>query len=306
MSTAKAPLGRRGSNSRVVEGSHETPAFCRRGPADPPDPRRHDSLHRRQRGVDQACARHRAARGSKRAGFAGSSRDGAGFGPRRCAEMWELLPPLHFEGPFDLSLPKEMASRRRTSTSGTHNYAFSVNNRGLRRPAAARRGPVPTLVLCRRNDWITPLAKSEEIASRIPGRRLEVFESERPHADGRGEQWFLAFARSFLASGCVANWGCKPLGPGEHDAVGQHARGHRQPRRLSAAHGARRLRPPSDEDVKPGQRLLRRNGVQRSDAARGRLRVRAGDDLPLAPSFTNPSLWRCVPGSAFAPHSWPP
>jgi amidase len=29
-------------------------------------------------------------------------------------------------------------------------------------------------------------------------------------------------------------------------------------------------------------------------------------NLRLAPSFTNPSLWRCVPGSAFAPHSCPP
>jgi len=25
-----------------------------------------------------------------------------------------------------------------------------------------------------------------------------------------------------------------------------------------------------------------------------------------APSFTNPSLWRCVPGSAFPPHSCAP
>ena len=48
---------------------------------------------------------------------------------------------------------------------------------------------VPTLVICGRQDALTPLDRSQEIASGIPGARLAVIEEcghlstmERPHA----------------------------------------------------------------------------------------------------------------------------
>jgi proline-specific peptidase len=114
-------------------------------------------------------------------------------------QMWELLLPLYFEGPFDPSLPKEMASRTYFHHQ-THNYAFSVNNPSydVRRLLGEIR--VPTLVVCGRNDWITPLAKSEDIAARIPGSRLEVFESSGHMPMVEENEKFISVVRSFLAS----------------------------------------------------------------------------------------------------------
>ena len=113
-------------------------------------------------------------------------------------QMWELLLPLYFEGPFDPSLPKEMADRTYFHYQ-THNYAFSVNNPSY--DVRPRLGDlrVPTLVVCGRNDWITPLPKSQEIAGLIPGSRLEVFESSGHMPMVEENEKFISLVRSFLA-----------------------------------------------------------------------------------------------------------
>jgi proline-specific peptidase len=113
-------------------------------------------------------------------------------------QMWELLLPLYFEGPFDPSLPKQMADRTYFHYQ-THNYAFSVNNPGY--DVRPRLGDlrVPTLVVCGRKDWITPLPKSQEIAGLIPGSRLEVFESSGHMPMVEENEKFISLVRSFLA-----------------------------------------------------------------------------------------------------------
>jgi proline iminopeptidase len=113
--------------------------------------------------------------------------------------MWELLLPLYFDGPFDPSLPKEMAERTYFHHQ-THNYAFSVNNPSYDVRPLLGGIRVPTLVICGGNDWITPLAKSEEIAARIPDSRLEVFESSGHMPAVEENEKFVSLVRSFLGS----------------------------------------------------------------------------------------------------------
>ena len=95
----------------------------------------------------------------------------------RCRRRWPARTYFHYE---------------------THNYAFSVNNPSY--DVRPRLGDirVPTLVICGRNDWITPLSKSEEIAARIPGSRLEVFDRAATCRWSKNEK-FISLLRSFLA-----------------------------------------------------------------------------------------------------------
>jgi pimeloyl-ACP methyl ester carboxylesterase len=114
--------------------------------------------------------------------------------------MWELLLPLYFEGPFDPSLPKQIADDTHFHPE-THNYAFSVNNPNYDVRDRLPGVNVPTLVICGGNDWITPLAKSQEIVSLISGSRLEVFgeSGHMPMIEERDK--FIAVVRAFLREG---------------------------------------------------------------------------------------------------------
>ncbi|MGN6870964.1 MAG: alpha/beta fold hydrolase [Solirubrobacteraceae bacterium] len=114
--------------------------------------------------------------------------------------MWEALLPLYFDGPIDPGLPKQMADDTYFHYA-THNFAFSVNNPRYdvrdRLPAVL----VPTLVICGGNDWITPLAKSEEIVSLIPHARLEVFANSGHMPMIEEPEKFVEVLRSFLRKG---------------------------------------------------------------------------------------------------------
>jgi proline-specific peptidase len=111
--------------------------------------------------------------------------------------MWEALLPLYFESPFDPALPKQMADDTYFHHA-THNYAFSVNNPAFDVRDRLSAVDVPTLVICGANDWITPLAKSEEIVSLIPGSRLEVFERSGHMPMTEENERYLAVVRAFL------------------------------------------------------------------------------------------------------------
>lgn len=113
-------------------------------------------------------------------------------------EMWELLLPLYFEGPFDPSLPKEMAARAYYHHE-THNFAFSVNNPSYDVRTRLGEIRVPTLVICGGNDWITPLSKSEQIVAGIPDSRLEVFAKSGHMPMLEESEKFISVLRSFLA-----------------------------------------------------------------------------------------------------------
>ena len=115
-------------------------------------------------------------------------------------EMWELLLPLYFEGPFDPSLPKEMAAQTYFHYE-THNYAFSVNNPNYDVRPRLGEIRVPTLIICGGNDWITPLSTSEQIAAAIPNSVLEVFEQSGHFPMVEEPEKFTSVLRSFLAEG---------------------------------------------------------------------------------------------------------
>ena len=112
-------------------------------------------------------------------------------------QMWELLLPLYFEGPFDPDLPRQKAEQTYFHFA-THNYAFSVNNPAYDVRDRLRSVNVPTLVICGGNDWITPLKLSEDIVSRIPDCRLEVFAHSGHMPMLEESERFLAVLRSFL------------------------------------------------------------------------------------------------------------
>lgn len=115
-------------------------------------------------------------------------------------EMWELLLPLYFEGPFDPSLPKEMADQTYFHYE-THNFAFSVNNPSYDIRPRLGEIKIPTLVVCGSKDWITPLSTSKEIAAGIPNSVLEVFEQSGHFPMVEEPERFLSVLRTFLAAG---------------------------------------------------------------------------------------------------------
>ncbi len=112
-------------------------------------------------------------------------------------EMWELLLPLYFEGPFDPDLPRQMADQT-FFHHATHNYAFSVNNPAFDVRDRIGEISVPTLVIVGGNDWITPRRLSEDIVSRIPDSRLEVFEHSGHMPMIEESEKFLTVLRGFL------------------------------------------------------------------------------------------------------------
>jgi pimeloyl-ACP methyl ester carboxylesterase len=112
-------------------------------------------------------------------------------------DMWEALLPLYFDGPFDPSLPKQMADDTYFHHA-THNHAFSVNNTSFDVRDRLPQVDVPTLVVCGGNDWITPLAKSEQIVSLIPNSRLERFEHSGHMPMIEESEKFISVLRSFL------------------------------------------------------------------------------------------------------------
>lgn len=112
-------------------------------------------------------------------------------------QMWELLLPLYFEGPFDPELPRQMADQT-FFHHATHNYAFSVNNPAFDVRDRIGEISVPTLVIVGGNDWITPRRLSEDIVSRIPDSRLEVFEHSGHMPMIEESEKFLTVLRGFL------------------------------------------------------------------------------------------------------------
>jgi proline iminopeptidase len=112
---------------------------------------------------------------------------------------WELMLPLYFED----GLSPEAAHAAAAGVyfhHATHNYAFAVNNPSF--DVRARLGEIetPTLVICGANDWITPLTLSQDIVSRIPNARLEVFENSGHMPLLEETERFLQLVRSFLSA----------------------------------------------------------------------------------------------------------
>lgn len=80
----------------------------------------------------------------------------------------------------------------------THNFAFSQNLPGYDLRPRLGEIQVPTLVLCGRHDWITPLDQSELMAARIPQARLLVFDRSGHGPMAEENDAYIAAVRSFL------------------------------------------------------------------------------------------------------------
>jgi proline iminopeptidase len=89
-------------------------------------------------------------------------------------DCWQEILPL-YDHVYD---PTKVAERVEATPYRyqTHNYAFSVNLPKYDIKPLLHRISCPTLVTVGRDDWITPVASSEVIASLIPDARLVVFE----------------------------------------------------------------------------------------------------------------------------------
>jgi proline iminopeptidase len=112
---------------------------------------------------------------------------------------WELMLPLYFEDGLSPEAAHELAGQV-WFHHATHNHAFAVNNPNFDVRERLQEIAVTTLVVCGANDWITPRALSEDIAARIPGARLEIFEHSGHMPMLEETERFLALVRSFLAA----------------------------------------------------------------------------------------------------------
>lgn len=81
----------------------------------------------------------------------------------------------------------------------THNWAFSRNQPAYDLTGRLHEIGVPVLVTVGREDWITPLEASEELAAGLPRSELVVFEhsGHSPHLEE--QERYLGVVRDFLA-----------------------------------------------------------------------------------------------------------
>lgn len=82
----------------------------------------------------------------------------------------------------------------------THNVAFSHNIPSYDLRDRLSEIHVPTLVMCGRHDWITPVDQSEYMAARIPGARLAIFEHSGHGPMSEENDRFIRLMREFLGS----------------------------------------------------------------------------------------------------------
>ena len=125
--------------------------------------------------------------------FEGRMRDDDEF--RRAYAMIQPLYRARPDPAADAAALAQMRFRHRA-----HNYAFSRNLPAYDLRERLSEIKAPTLVLCGRHDWITPLEESELMASRIPHARLVVFDQSghSPMMEENGA--FLDAVRGFLTS----------------------------------------------------------------------------------------------------------
>ncbi|WP_326557948.1 alpha/beta fold hydrolase [Micromonospora sp. NBC_01796] len=121
----------------------------------------------------------------------GQTRDDADL--RDC---WQEILPL-YDHVYD---PAKVAERVEATPYRyeTHNYAFSVNMPNYDIKSQLHRITCPTLVTVGRDDWITPVASSEVIASLIPDARLVVFEKSGHSPQIEEAQRWRQVVRDFL------------------------------------------------------------------------------------------------------------
>lgn len=111
-------------------------------------------------------------------------------------QMYAAIQPLYYVSASAEAMGEHLNAI--TFRHETHNWAFSKNQPHFNLVPRLSTIQAPTLVLCGRHDWITPLEASEEIAREIPNARLVVFENSGHSPQVEEKEKFLAEVRSFL------------------------------------------------------------------------------------------------------------
>jgi proline iminopeptidase len=111
-------------------------------------------------------------------------------------DCWREILPL-YDHHFD---PAKVEERVATTPYRyeTHNFAFAVNQPQYDIKAQLPGITCPTLVTVGRDDWITPVASSETIASLIPNAKLVVFEKSGHSPQIEERELWLEVVREFL------------------------------------------------------------------------------------------------------------
>jgi proline iminopeptidase len=114
---------------------------------------------------------------------------------------WRMIVPLY---DHDLT-PEKVEARLRGTVyhHEAHNWAFARNMPSYDIRGKLRGITCPTLVTVGRDDWITPVPASEEIASLIPNARLVVFEESGHSPQLEEPEKFQRTVRDFLAEAGV-------------------------------------------------------------------------------------------------------
>lgn len=81
----------------------------------------------------------------------------------------------------------------------THNWAFSRNQPGFNLLSKLHTIKVPTLVMVGKQDWITPVEASEDIAREISQSRLVIFEHSGHAPQLEEPEAYYSTVRKFLA-----------------------------------------------------------------------------------------------------------
>jgi proline iminopeptidase len=111
-------------------------------------------------------------------------------------DCWREILPL-YDHHYD---PAKVAERAATTPYRyeTHNFAFAHNQPQYDIKAQLPGITCPTLVTVGRDDWITPVASSETIASLIPNAKLVVFEKSGHSPQIEERELWLQVVREFL------------------------------------------------------------------------------------------------------------
>ena len=117
---------------------------------------------------------------------------------------WRMIVPLY---DHDLT-PEKVEARLRNTVyhHEAHNAAFANNIPHYDLKPRLPEITAPTLVTVGRDDWITPVEASQQIAALIPHSRLVVFEQSGHSPQLEEPERFQQTVREFLAeSGVLAN-----------------------------------------------------------------------------------------------------
>ncbi len=119
--------------------------------------------------------------------------------PQHMRDMYKDLTRLYtaWNKPGDPRLEEE-GHLRATLNHEPLNYGFGTTLPGWDLRPELHKITAPTLVVAGRYDWITPPDQSEQIAERIPGARLEIFEYSGHFVLTEETNRFLCTVKSFL------------------------------------------------------------------------------------------------------------